>query len=290
MNKCIILLAGMLNCKHPPSFAENFKSFIENFDDFEVVVHTWQHQYNYTKCFTKWFQTQFPTKKLHMYQETYSRFDCLIQRIADQNFVEKIKSHAQKHMIDSNDVTRRNLAIYFSISECYHYAKQQLSIDKDTFMVRARPNTPFQFNITNDNGQLVFDDFFSSKEEHPGHFAHELGARSPAQTKDNTIFANIDWYDSIQLVPRIRENFFGAFPGVWNKLFGYSSTETFLNEMLLPIYQKQFYQCESKAETAIFPSGAVIWGELFAINKLLIQTSMMVAGGQNRKTKMHTFY
>jgi len=280
MSNAVILMPGLLNCKQIPNIAQCLHDFKSVHDDFKVVIHTWNHEYNDSHTFVDWFRVNFPKNEIYIQKETYCEFDRMVNKFSSSEFINLVREFVEPSPDNLEDLLRRHMAIYYSMAQSYMFAKTVANITDDTLLFRIKPNTVFYYNKTD----IV--KFFKHRVE--------LGYRTTSPTKNNTVFVDIDIiagdYPSIKL----NENAFCAYASVWQTVFG-NSTENFFKHTIQEIYTKHFDQGMTQYAKDIdvsfpFPVGSVVWGDIFLYHELHIKPWIVGASAQDRKHKKHRLY
>jgi hypothetical protein len=280
MSNAVILMSGLLNCNEIPTIEKQLHDFKFKHDDFKVVIHTWDHEYNDSHTFVNWFKANFPKNKIYIQKEKYDKFDMMVNKFASSEFINYINSITGS-ATESTDMMRRHTAIYYSMAQSYMFAKTVVNITDDTLLFRIKPNTAFFYN------KIDLENFF---EKHI-----ELGYRTAAPNKNDTVFISLDLIIGDYPSVIVNENAFCAHASVWQKVFG-DNTENFLKHTIQEIYIKHFDQCmmqyiKNKGERFPFPVGSIVWSDIFLYHKLCIKPYIMAAAGkQDKSQKKHIFY
>ena len=278
MSNAVILMSGLLNCKQIPIIAEQLHDFKFKHDDFKVVIHTWDHEYNDSNTFVNWFRVNFPKNEIYIQKETYDKFDMMVNKFLSSEFINYINSITPP---DDVDMLRRHTAIYYSMAQSYMFAKTVVNITDDTLLFRIRPNTTFFYNKT-DLAKFLKDDI-------------EVGYRTAQPNKNNTVFVSLELIVGDHPTVKINENAFCAYASVWQTVFG-NNTEHFLKHTIQEIYLKHFDQSmvqyiKNKGKRFPFPVGSLVWADIFLYQKLCIKPHIVgAAGPQDKRHQKHMLY
>ena len=307
IDKIVILVPGLLNTPNPNlpelniSIDELNKIYHVKKDNIPiyVVIHTWDNKNNKIVPFVNWINRKKNSQEIrefHMITEPYEKsFDIIANDCfpeINKRYVDFMLNQQKKweddrykngktYPFESNDLSRRHLAIYYSLHKSYVLAKNNLKMSRQTLIIRSKPNTRFTFQYKR------LGEIMQSRRQDVG-----VGRFESQPSYDNLLFLPNSIMDPDGII-KANENNFGAFYPVWEKIMGGDDTIDFLKNKIAPIYIKHYNQgmkIASQHNSIPYPSGSSVFGEYFSSQGLWIANSIITCSVQSRYVKKNDFY